>query len=109
MSLWDIHYDALYASPIAVDAVLTVACGDPPMALRAIDKTAGIVINGSERDQRRFTAEVQTVSPAVAVRAGDLADVEKEKLQGAEITFNGKTWLVDTHAFRPSPMGEGAG
>ncbi|QKC83273.1 hypothetical protein [Mesorhizobium sp. NZP2077] len=111
MSIWDIHYNALYASPIAVDAVLTVACGEMPVSkgadggpLRAIDKTSGVVTGGG-----RFQSEVQTVKPAASLRACDLAGIEPEKLQGAELVINGKTWLVDTHGFLPAPTGEAAG
>ncbi|ESY72313.1 hypothetical protein X740_33400 [Mesorhizobium sp. LNHC221B00] len=113
MSIWDIHYAALYASPIAVDAVLTIdgtdgmvidtgADGGP---LRVIDKTVGIVTGGGGR----FQSEVATLKPAAAVRACDLAAVEPEKFQGAHIVFSGKEWLVDTHGFLPSPTGEAGG
>jgi hypothetical protein len=106
MSIWDVHYDALYASPLAVDAVLTVDCGEVPIAIRAIDKTAGIVTGSSGG---RFNAEVETISPAAAVRAGDLANIDKADLHGALLEMNGKTWTVENHTFRPSPTGEGAG
>lgn len=109
MSIWDVHYDALYASPIAVDAVLTVACGDPPMALRAIDKTSGIVIGGAKDQRSRFSSEVETVEIAVAVRATDLADVDLADLRGASLEINGKTWTVRNHVLKPAPTGEGKG
>ncbi|WP_217577325.1 hypothetical protein [Mesorhizobium sp. GbtcB19] len=106
MSIWDIHYDALYASPIAVDAVLVVACGDMPIELRTIDKTAGIVTGGGGG---RFSAEVETISPAAAVRAADLDSIDRAALAGAQLTMNGKTWTVENHAFRPAPSGEAGG
>ncbi|MER9355556.1 hypothetical protein NKI61_20000 [Mesorhizobium sp. M0514] len=109
MSIWDIHYAALYASPIAVDAVLTVTCGDPPMALRAIDKTAGLVIEGNEAGRNRFSSEVQTVEPAAAVRATDLAGIDLADLRGASLEINGKTWTVRNHLLKPAPTGEGKG
>jgi hypothetical protein len=106
MSIWDVHYDALYASPLAVDAVLTVDCGEVPIELRAIDKTAGIVTGGGGG---RFNAEVETISPAAAVRAGDLADIDPADLHGAELMLNGKTWRVENSKPLPAPTGEIAG
>lgn len=106
MSLWDVHYNALYASPIAVDAVLTVACGDPPMTLRAIDKTAGIVTGSGGG---RFQSEVETISPAAAVRSKDLAGIDRAALAGAQLAMNGKTWTVENHKHLPAPTGEAGG
>ncbi|MER8852996.1 hypothetical protein NKH94_15515 [Mesorhizobium australicum] len=102
MSIWDIHYAALYASPIAVDAVLVVACGDPPRALRAIDKTAPKTIGFQGVD-------VLTIGPAAAVRAIDLVDVDPADLANAELTINGKCWRVVSHQPQPAPTGESAG
>ena len=105
MSIWDVHYSALYASPLAVDAELVIACGDVPMSLRVIDKTAGIVTGGNGR----FNAEVETISPGAAVRAADLADVDKADLAGATLTMNGKTWTVENSKPLPGPTGEAGG
>ncbi|MER9937415.1 hypothetical protein [Mesorhizobium sp. M0088] len=102
MSIWDIHYAALYASPIAVDAVLTVACGDPPMALRAIDKTNPAALNFKGVD-------VLDIKPAAMVRAVDLAEVDPANLRNALIAFSGKTWTVKSHETVPAPTGEGYG
>jgi hypothetical protein len=102
MSIWDIHYDALYASPIAVDAVLTVACGDPPMTLRAIDKTNPAALNFKGVD-------VLDLKPSAMVRAVDLADVDLAALRDASLMLNGKDWTVKSHEIVPAPTGEGYG
>ncbi|TPI13866.1 hypothetical protein [Mesorhizobium sp. B4-1-1] len=101
-------YGPVYAT-LGVEAVLTLCGGEPPIALTVLDKTAGIVVGGQQRDRGRFQAEVETIQPAAAVRAAELANVDRDKLHGAEIAFNGKCWKIDTHAFRPSPRGEGDG
>ncbi|MER9524120.1 hypothetical protein NKI96_11095 [Mesorhizobium sp. M0292] len=102
MNIWAAHYAALYASPIAVNAVLTVACGHPPMALRAIDKTASKTISFQG-------ADVLDIGPAAMVRAVDLADVDLADLRGASLEINGKTWTVRNHVLKPAPTGEAAG
>lgn len=107
MSIWDIHYDALYASPIAVDAVLTIDGTDgATIELRAIDKTSGVVVGGKGG---RFSSEVETVELAVAVRATDLAVVDLAALRDASLEINGKTWTVRNHVMKPAPTGEGKG
>lgn len=112
MSIWDVHYNALYASPIAVDAELTIACGDMPLSLRAIDKTTGIAagFGSHNRDGQHFSdMAVMTIRPHVMVKAIDLAEVDQANLRDAEITFNGKTWRVVDHEQVPAPTGEGYG
>lgn len=94
-------YAPIYAT-LGVEAVLTVACGDPPMALTVIDKTAPAAINFR-------SADVLDIKPACMVRAADLADVDKAKLRDASITFNGNTWTVKSHELIPAPTGEGQG
>lgn len=105
-------YAPIYAT-LGVDAVLTVACGDPPIALTVIDKTAGSSSsfgNGANRNGLNFSdVNVMTVLPACMVRATDLADVEPAKLRDAQIAFNGKTWRVMDHEPVPAPTGEGQG
>jgi hypothetical protein len=74
MSIWDIHYAALYASPIAVDAVLTVACGEVPITkgadggpLRVIDKTAGVAIGGAGGGFNPPAASISTPASITAI------------------------------------------
>lgn len=102
MSIWDQHFAALYASPIAVDAELTIACGDVPIALRSIDKTA-------PKTNSFKGADVLTIGPAATVRASSLANVDLADLKDAELAMNGTTWRVASHQALPAPTGEAAG
>lgn len=102
MSIWDVHYNALYTSPIAVDAVLMVDCGDVPLSVRVIDKTNPAAINFKGVD-------VLDIKPAAMVRATDLADIELSALRDASITFSGKDWTVRSHEIVPAPTGERKG
>lgn len=109
---WSLMYGPIYAT-LGVEAVLTVACGDPPMALTVIDKTSGSSSsfgNGANRNGLNFSdVNVLTILPAAVVRATDLADTDLAKLRDAQITFNGKTWRVMDHEPVPAPTGEGQG
>jgi hypothetical protein len=114
MSIWDIHYTALYASPIAIDAVLTIDGTDgATIELRAIDKTAGLAAsfgNGANRNGLNFSQiDVMTIRPACMVRSVDLADIDPATLRDAEIAFSGKTWRVMDHEPAPAPTGEWSG
>lgn len=104
MSVWDVHYTALYNSLLAVDAVLTVACGDVPIELRAIDKTVP-QMNSFQG------ADVATIGPAAHVRASELAekDVDPDTLDGGMLTLNGKDWKIINHQPIPAPTGEAFG
>lgn len=104
MSIWDIHYDALYSSPLAVDAVLTVACGEMPIELRAIDKT-------SPQFASFQGADVATIGPTANVRATELTekDVDPDTLDGGTLTLNGKDWKIINHQPIPAPTGEAFG
>ncbi|CDX22118.1 hypothetical protein MPL3356_390155 [Mesorhizobium plurifarium] len=102
MSIWDQHYAALYASPIAVDAELAIACGEVPMSIRAIDKTNPAALNFKGVD-------VLDIKPAATVRASDLAGIDLANLRDAELTLNGKCWRVVSHQPLPGPTGEAAG
>ncbi|RUW42991.1 MAG: hypothetical protein E5V37_03330 [Mesorhizobium sp.] len=102
MSIWDTHYAALYASPIAVDASLTIACGEVPISLRAIDKTnpAAIGFKG---------VDVLDIKPAATIRASDLAGIDLANLRDAELILNGTCWRVASHQALPAPTGEAGG
>lgn len=97
-------YGPIY-SVLGVEAVLTMACGDPPMTLTMIDKTAGVATNGGGR----FSVEVETVAPAAAVQATDLAGIDLADLRGASLEINGKNWTVRNHMLKPNSNGEGKG
>ncbi|RVD14305.1 MAG: hypothetical protein EOS73_29435 [Mesorhizobium sp.] len=103
MSIWDIHYAALYNSPLAVDAVLTIDGTDgTTIELRAIDKTApaALAFKG---------VEVLDIKLAAMVRASDLADIELAALRNATLAFSGRTWTIRSHEIFPAPTGESKG
>lgn len=109
-------YASLLYGPVydtlGVPAMLTLDGTDAePFALTVLDKTAGEMTDGTEGGRRRFHAEIETVVPAARVRATELAEkgVALDDLGGSTLAFNGKSWLVETHGFRPSPNGEGDG
>jgi hypothetical protein len=99
-------YASLLYGPIygvlGVPAVLTLCGGEPPLALTAIDKTAGVVIGFKD-------ADVETIRPAADVRAADLAGIDFSHLRNASLTMNGKDWTVANHAYIPAPTGEANG
>lgn len=105
MSLWDIHYDALYASPIAVDAALTLAdTAGTVVPLRVIDKTVGQMVTFNRVD-------VATIGPAATVRMTELAakGVSVAEVDSLVLTMNGKDWTVIAHEMVPAPTGEAGG
>ncbi|PSJ55765.1 head-tail joining protein [Pseudaminobacter soli (ex Li et al. 2025)] len=83
-----------------VPATLIIEDG-PTLTLTVIDKTTGVEVGGS--------VDVQTVLPAATVRATELASIDLADLEDAKLTFNGKTWRVDSHLPKPSPKGEADG
>ncbi|MES0176870.1 hypothetical protein [Mesorhizobium sp. M0006] len=104
MDYTSLLYAPVYAV-LGVPAVLTLCGGQPPMTLMAMDKTAGVVVGGGGR----FGSEVETIAPAAAVQATDLADIDLADLRNASLEMNGKTWTVRNHQMKPSPNGEGKG
>ncbi|RWI90524.1 MAG: hypothetical protein EOR22_23565 [Mesorhizobium sp.] len=103
MSIWEVHFSALYASPIAVDAVLTLGdTAGTTIELRAIDKTAPAALEFKG-------ADVLDVKPGATVRASSLADIEPADLVDCELTLNGVTWRIASHQPLPAPTGEAAG
>lgn len=98
---WSAHYDAIYGQ-IGVDAHLISQSSAAEADLTVIDKTAGIeVLDGA----------VLTVRPVAFVRMAELTanGLTRDDLNGASLTFNGKSWLVKLHQPHPSPAGEGNG
>jgi hypothetical protein len=91
-------YDPIY-NALGVDAVLHmgIEAGDVP--LRAIDKTAGIIINQA--------IGLETVSPAATVRAAELAaaGVPLADIYSRTLTLNGRDWTVASWRRKPSPNG----
>ncbi|RWM32273.1 MAG: hypothetical protein EOR77_21615 [Mesorhizobium sp.] len=105
MDAWSFHYDAIYNNPmIAVDAVLTVACGNPPETIRAIDKTVGQLVNFKGVD-------VATIGPSACVRVSELAEkgLAADDVDDGVLTLNGKDWTIISHEAIPAPTGEAGG
>lgn len=102
MTIWDAHYDGLYASAIASVATLTTGDGEV-YSLTVMDKTSGVLVEEG--------SGVQTIKPACDVRATELAskDIDRDTWNDSWITVNGKTRKVTHHEFRPSPVGEDHG
>ncbi|TGQ69520.1 hypothetical protein EN829_015025 [Mesorhizobium sp. M00.F.Ca.ET.186.01.1.1] len=105
MSTWDIHYDALYAGPIAVDAVLTIDdTTGTPIGLRAMDKTSGQLVGFKGVD-------VATIGPAATVRVSEMVEkgISADDVDGMVLTLNGKDWKIINHEPLPAPTGEPGG
>lgn len=95
--------DPIYNSPIAVNAVLVLVDGDPPVTLRVLDITAGASV-GRE-------VQMDTIRPAADVRATELAShgLSPEGLLDSTLTLSSKDWTVKSFIPLPSPDGEASG
>ena len=106
-----LHVQSAYLH-FGVPSVLTLAdTAGASVDLTALDKTAGLAIDGAQGGRKRFTAEIETVEPAAMVRQAELTEkgVALDELDGASLALNGKTWIVRNHGSRPSPNGEAEG
>jgi hypothetical protein len=103
MSLWDDHYDALYAQ---FGQAATLFMDGFEVSVTAIAKIAGASI-----DPPGTAVEVQTIRPAADVRMSELAGngIERADLKGGTIEVAGATWRIETTLPRPSPEGEANG
>lgn len=90
-------------SAFGVPATLTVACGNPAVAVTVIDKTAGVVFSEGP--------DVQTVRPAADLRMSDLtaAGLTRADLDDGMIEFNGAAWTIKATLPKPTPNGESDG
>lgn len=108
MSIFADMLARIYSSPIGVSATLIV--NDAGYDIGVVDLTEGIALGGDD-------LAVQTLSPAAAVRTGDLATVmslplsylksARFDLTGATLRLNGGEWRVTSHRHQPSPDGGG--
>lgn len=99
---WTGHYSAIY-SALGVPATFVSGSTYDHAALTVIDKISGVIAFQ--------VGEVQTVRPACAVRATELASrgVAVTDLDGSYITVNAKEWRIESHIAKPSPTGEAQG
>lgn len=104
-------YDPLY-SGMGVAAALTSAAGDE-VSVTILDRTAGVDVGvtGAWRGGFGDRTTIETINPAVLIRAGELADnaIDVADLTDGEITFSGATWRIKSIRPRPSSNGEAAG
>lgn len=106
-----INYDSLLYAPVhgvlGVDAILTANSTIGPKDIVVIDKTSGVPTS-----LEGFGPELNTIRPAAVLRISELSgsvEVPLAELTGGIITFNGKTWRIESYQLRPSPGGEADG
>lgn len=105
MSLID--YGAVLYGPLydvfGVEAILTIADGEPPLTVTIKPQLAGVAIGSP--------VEVQTMQPAAFVRRSELADNDlcAADLDGGSLEFDGKCWRIEAHQPRPSGDAESDG
>jgi hypothetical protein len=100
-SFWQIMYSSIYASPIAVDAELITAGGDS-YAVRAVDKTVAASMLGMGG------IEFNSFRPTAMMRVPDIGalgiDIGADLYKG-QLIMNGRTWLIKSFEYAPSPTG----
>lgn len=99
LSIWTDSLDAIYDTDVAVDGVLSILTA----SVRVIDKTAGVDLMPLGK------AKVPTIVPAACVRRYELTAAgvtDLAPLLNATLTFNGATWRIVNHVYRPQPGGE---
>lgn len=92
---WGAHSTHIFAA-LGEDAVLTAACGDPPVTLRVIDATSGLAVGFNSVD-------VQTIGPSAYVMASQLSDnhIALADIHDGLLTLKGKDWRIVSHEERP--------
>ena len=90
-------YDPVYAE-IGVSATFN------GVAITVIDDTRPKILPAG-------SAEVRSVGPGAFVRIPELEenDITRDDWQDAELTFNGRNWIVRSYELRGSPNGEDTG
>lgn len=87
-----LHYSTQYTC-WGEDAVLTIACGEPPVTLTVIDKVDGfVVLDGPAID---------TTLPMVKVQSSALAEksVSVSQLADATLSFKGAEFRITSHRY----------
>ena len=94
-------YDPVYAE-IGVPATFTN--GAMEATLTVIDDTRPKILPAG-------SAEVRSVGPGAFVRIPELEEngITRDDWQDAELTFNGRSWVVRSYELRGSPNGEDVG
>jgi hypothetical protein len=90
---------------LAVPAVLQLAVSNAEYSLAVIDKTDGVEL------PMAGDVAVATIKPACKVRMSELTahGIALDVLRGSTMTFNGKTWRIESKIIRSSVDGEANG
>lgn len=96
-------YDEIYGV-IGVPATLTADGTAGEVALTVIDDTR-------PKTNTSGTAEVRSVGPGAFARIPELVEngIARDDYMDAELTFNGRTWIVRSYELCGSPNGEDVG
>jgi hypothetical protein len=101
-----IAFDEILFAPLysvfGVDAQMEI--GSAIYELRVIDRTVGVAIERVDGGD----GVIQSVRPAAAVRAAELANhgIAPETLRGGTLTINGRDWIVHAVQMQPTHRGE---
>lgn len=101
-TIWETNLNSNYESMLAVDATLEPGSGGDSFSLRAMDKTAGVILNAGDTD-------MQSITPIAVIRMTSLTDeglTADADLDGGVIILDGKRWTIKAHSLKPSPAGE---
>jgi hypothetical protein len=95
-------YDPIYAE-LGVPATLSAGTAGE-VALTVIDDTR-------PKTNTSGTVEVRSVGPGAYARIPELTEngITRDDYMDAELTFNGRTWVVRSYEPRGSPNGEDVG
>jgi hypothetical protein len=113
MSIWDAHYDALYAaSPAGFGKPALLVLGSDPVLVTAIPKLGGVSVPAPRSGSGGDGFELQTLQPAADVRMSELnakGVTDLIVLRRAAIEVAGETWRIESWRMKPSPEGEANG
>ncbi len=101
-SVWGLSLDAIYGSPIGVDATFSAFSG----TVRVVDKTSGTDLSPVAGGPM-----MPSVEPAAMIRNSTLLEkgVVAGELIGTTVTLNGVTWKIINTKPAPQPDGEAGG
>jgi hypothetical protein len=99
-------YDPNYAE-FGVPATLSVGTAGE-IELTVIDKTRR---KSNTTNTDSGSVEVLSVGPAAAARMPELTEkgITRDEFKGSVLTFNGRSWIIQSHDLTGSPNGEDFG
>lgn len=106
---WPAHYNTIYPL-LGVSAELSIVGVDGTDGSDG-DEITLTVIEKTGDDKIGQWLGVDTVRPLCAVRVAELIDAggDFDDLDDSEISYNGKTYRIESHRVKPSPTGEDTG